>query len=391
MRQKIYIESMGCVRRALDSDKFAHYFTVNGLAVTKKAQKADYILFITCAFRKIEEDYAIKRIRELSKYKARLIVGGCLQGVNEKRLYQNFTGFTFTTSDNKQIDNLFPDFKIKFSQVLDSNFLYPKSKLRLLLQYFFAIRLDFSYLKRLKILWERKYSGHYHYLRISWGCEDQHCTYCSIWRAIGKLKSKPIEVCLREFKKLLEDGYKKIILVADNLGIYGLDINLTLPDLLSRFLETDGDYDIHLEELHPFWLITYLDKLIPLFLRGKIKSIICPIQSGNDRILQLMNRRHNRLQLKDALLKIKEIYPKLKLYTTIIVGFPSESELEFEETLDFTQEIGFELVYIFGYSKNPHITNTAIIQQEIPEDIIKIRVDKAIKFYKKHKIACAIA
>jgi len=391
MRQGIYIEHMGCARRALDANKFAHYFVVNGLTVTKNPKQADYILFITCAFRRIEEDYAIIRIRELNRYKARLIVGGCLQGVNEKRLYQNFTGLTFPVSDNEHIDELFPDFKIKFSQIPDSNFVYPKSKFRVLLQYFFAIRLDFSYLKRLKICWEKRASGHCHYLRISWGCADQHCTYCLIWRAVGKLKSKPVEVCFTEFKKLLENGHKNIILVADNLGIYGLDINRTLPDLLTKLLEIDGDYNIHLEEFHPFWLIKYLDRLISLLLRDKIRSIICPIQSGNDRILQLMNRGHNKFQLKDALQKIKKIYPKLKLHTTIIVGFPSESELEFEETLDFTQEIGFELVYIFGYSKNPYITNPVIIKQEVPEEIIKIRVNKAIKFCKKHKIACAIA
>ena len=118
---------------------------------------------------------------------------------------------------------------------------------------------------------------------------------------------------------------------------------------------------------------------------------ICPVQSGKDRILKLMNRGHNIFQLEDALIKIKNLCPKLKLFTTVIVGFPSESETEFEETLNFIQKINFELVYIFGYSKNPFLTNSQIMSQETPEDIIKIRTNKAIKFCKKNRIACAIA
>jgi tRNA-2-methylthio-N6-dimethylallyladenosine synthase len=391
MGERVYIEHNGCTRRAVDASKFANYFTANRVAVTKSPKKADFILFITCAFRRFEEDYAIRRIRELGRYGARLIVGGCLKGVNEDRLYKNFRGFAFTASNNEHIDALFPDFKIKFNQIPDSDFAYPRSKFRTILQYFCAVRFDFSYFKRLKICLERRVSGRYRYLRIGWGCSDQHCTYCLIWRAVGKLKSKPIEACLAEFRGILENGYKNIIVIADNLGIYGLDIKLTLPDLLTEFLKVEGDYNIELEEFHPFWLIKYLDRLAPLLLRDKIRSILCPVQSGNDRILSLMNRGHNKFQLKEALLKIKNINHKLKLYTTIIVGFPSETEAEFKETLDFIRAMDFDLVYIFGYSKNPHITDPVLREQEIPEDIINFRVNKAIKFCKKNKIACAIA
>ncbi|HTZ10790.1 MAG TPA: radical SAM protein [Candidatus Margulisiibacteriota bacterium] len=389
--QSIYIEHMGCSRRGLDASKFDKYFTANGFLVARSPKKADYILFVTCAFRKIEEDYAIKRIRELSRYNSRLIVGGCLKGVNEARLHESFKGLSFTTFNIERVDELFPDFRVKFKEISDSDFAYPKSKFRAFVQYFYAIRLDFSYFKRLKICWERRASGRYRYLRVAWGCTGEHCAYCLIWRAVGELKSKTAEECLREFKGILGKGYKDIILAADNLGIYGLDINLTLPDLLVKLLEIDGDYNIHLDEFHPFWLIQYLDRLVPLLLRDTIKSIICPVQSANDRILKLMNRRHSKAQLAEALLKIKKINPGLKLSTTIIAGFPSESEEEFEETLNFIGEINFELVYIFGYSRNPFLKTPEIISREIPEDIIRMRTHKAIKFCKKHRIACAIA
>jgi len=390
-RQRVYIEHNGCSRRALDARKFENYFRANGLLVTKNPRWADHILFVSCAFRKIEEDHAIKRIQALSRYRAKLIVAGCLKGINEKRLRENFQGFAFASSNNENIDMLFPDFKIKFQDMPDCNVLYPRDKLQSISQYFFAIRPDFSYFRRLKVCLERRVSRRARYLRIASGCTGEHCRYCMIWRALGELKSKPPDDCVREFRDMLTQGCKKVILVADNLGIYGLDIKMTLPDLLKRLLEIGGNCHIDLEEFHPFWLIKYLDEVVPLLRQGKIKSVLCPIQSANDRILKLMNRRHDRPQLKEALRKIREAAPRLKLYTTIIIGFPSETESEFEETLAFLREGAFELVYIFGYSKNPYLTDPDLISREIPQEVIGARINKAIRFCKRHRIACATA
>jgi len=378
---------MICSRRALDAKRFESYFLANGFVITNSPKKADFILFMTCAYTKIKEDWALKIIQELSRYKAQLIIGGCLKGINEERLYRNFKGFAFIPPNNETIDELFPDFKIKFKDIPDSNIPYPIKKLRSLRSYFFILKTDFSFLKRLKIYMESNFFRRYCYLRIGWGCIDPHCTYCKIWRAVGKLRSKPIDICLAEFKRALENGYRNIVLDADNLGAYGLDINLTFLDLLSRLLEEKGDYKIEIRDFHPFWLIKYLDGLISFLRLGKIRLFQCAIQSGNNRILKLMKRRHNKVQIKEALQKIKDAYPKIKLHTHIMVGFPSETEAEFEETLDLIREIDFDVVSIFGYSKNPYILDPEIVNHEIPREIIEKRINKAAKFCRKHRIA----
>jgi len=208
---------------------------------------------------------------------------------------------------------------------------------------------------------------------------------------VGKLKSKPIETCLTEFQDILESGCKKIMLVAENVGAYGLDINTTFPELLTQLLGIEGDYKIEIEELHPIWLIKYWDKLVPLLGLGKIKLIVCPIQSGSDRILKLMNRQHDKLKMKNTLIKMKNIYPGLQLNTIIIIGFPSETEKDFQETLDIVKEIGFGLVVILGYSKNPYLIDPELIKREIPQKVIRAREKKAVEFFKKNKIICSTA
>ncbi|MFC2048816.1 radical SAM protein [Elusimicrobiota bacterium] len=387
--KKIYIEHMGCVRRALDATKFKNYFLSNNCMIVNKPQKADYLLFITCAYRKINENHALKRIQELKEYEGELFVGGCLPGIDGKQLYQNFKGISFSASDNEYIDNIFPDFKIKFIDLPDANLLYPRSILQIIRQYLFTFRPDLSYFKKVKDYLEKRIFLKYYYLRIAWGCIDQHCSYCVIWRGIGRLRSKPAAVCLKEFKEAIKQGYKKFIIVADNPGAYGLDINTTFTDILKKLLEVNGNNKLAIEGLHPFWLIKYADELIPLFQSGKICSLLSPAQSGNNRILTLMNRRHNIEQFKEILLKIRKASPKLKFHTHIMVGFPSETEEEFKETLQLVKELKTDLVEIFGYCDSPGIADPGLLKQRLSEELIKERTKTAIKFMVKNKIPCA--
>jgi len=387
MHEKIYIEYMGCPQRALDARRLADYFFKNGVLVSKNPKNSDYILFITCACKKNDEDIAVKRIKELNKYKAKLIVGGCLKAINKKRLEGFFQGPTITTSDIDQIDQLFPHFLEKFREIPDTNQPYPRNKLQLLRLFLGSLRWDFSFIKPVVDYLKRKSSKKYWFIRAAWGCIREHCTYCSVWKAVGELRSKPLDDCIREFKEGLRRGYTNILFSADNLGAYGLDINLTLPDLLKQIVATEGNYGVELENCHPRWIIKYLDDLLPILTSGKIKLIRCAIQSGHSRILSLMKRGHTSEQIKKSLLKIKGIYSPIKLHTQIIIGFPSETEPEFEETLSCVKEIGFKLVFISGYCRSPGLGNINLIKQEISQDVIKQRINKAMKFFKKNKIA----
>jgi len=390
-KKSIYIEANACPRRHLDATKHESYFKINGFKIQKSPKKADYILYFSCAFRKTAEDSAIERICQLSKYKGELIVGGCIKGIAGKRLKEHHDGFSFTPYESGKIDELFPEFKTKYADVPDANIYYPNKFSQMIKTYIFTFRIDFNYFKRALNYFFRRVIKKNYYLRIADGCVKQHCTYCVIWRAIGDLRSKPMDKCVAEFKKAIKSGYKKIILCADNLGAYGLDVNLTLPDLLRELLTIKGDYAIDIEEIHPQWVIKYADEISSFVKSGKIKMISSSIQSGNDRIIKLMNRRHNKEEFKNALQKIRAAYPKIMIYTQILVGFSSETEEEFEETLEFVKEQNFSLVQVYGYSQNPYITSKEILSKNVPEEIINRRVNDGIKYFKKHKVTCATA
>ncbi len=382
-----------CAGRTLDARRFERYFLLNGFKIAKSPTNSDYILFLACAYKKNIEDMAIKRIREFSNYKSRLIVGGCLKEINRRILNENFNGESFVTSNNEYVDELFSDFKIKFKNLPDANILYPErifQKLKRVCSFSHNARLSLSFLKRVLIyLKEKTPLFKPYYIRICKGCIDIHCAYCTIWRAVGKLHSKSIESCFEEFNNALKRGYRRVILVGDNVGAYGMDMNETLPNLLKKFTAKDGNYELQLDYLHPMWVIKYIDDLIAISKSGRIRVINCPIQSGNNRILKLMNRNHDIYRLKEALSELKKIYPRLKLYTHIIVGFPSETEEEFKDTLHVIKEMRFESVQIFPFSKNEDMSEK-YIKQEISEQIVKERLKKAVSFFREHGISCLI-
>ena len=386
----VYIENMGCSRRALDSRRFEKYFLANGFKLARNPGRADYILFVTCSFRKILEDFAIRRIRELSQYKAKLIVSGCLPGINKKRLDDNFKGESLGTSYTDNIDALFPDFRIKFNSLADANLLYPINFLQIFKEYFFALSLDFGCFRRLKLYVKKRILKHYYYIRVAWGCIDSHCTYCKIWQAVGKYKSKSLETCLIEFTLALRNGHKNIMLIADNIGAWGVDINSSFPDLLEKLLAVKGDYNINIEDIHPYWMIKYFERIVPLLNSERIRSLLCPIQSGNSRILELMNRKHDAIELKNILLRVKQLNPGIELQTSIIVGFPSETQDEFRDTLDLVKEIGFSVVNVYGY-EDKSCVDARLLENELSKEVKQKRISEAVKFLKKNAIACAVA
>jgi tRNA A37 methylthiotransferase MiaB len=225
-----------------------------------------------------------------------------------------------------------------------------------------------------------------YYIRVCWGCVDNHCTYCSIWRAVGRLRSKPLEICLAEFRAALKKGYKKIILVGENVGAYGIDINSTLSQLLSAFVSLDGQYEIQLECLNAVWIIKYIDELATIMRTGRIKIVDCTIQSGSSRILKLMNRNYDRDLLRESLRRLREAWPSLRLHTHIMVGFPSETEQELEETLSIIKEFKFSLVQVFPFTQNDNLPRE-YLQWLIPPDFIMARMEKTAKFLRRHRIA----
>ncbi|MFH1061635.1 MAG: radical SAM protein [Candidatus Omnitrophota bacterium] len=390
-KTKVYIEYSGCPNRGIDATRFEHYFMQNGCRVIKSPGLAEHILYISCAFSQDREDRAIKRIKELDKYRGRLIVAGCLKGINKKRLDENFKGLSLVTADHNDIDILFPEFKVGFSAVKDGNNIYRFNLLRFLKENLFVFRFDLNFIKRVLFYFRRRDVRNYCYIRIASGCEKEHCRFCVIWQAIGALRSKHISICLNELQLAVKKGIKTIVLTANNSGAYGLDINSSLPELLKAILSVEGDFRIEIEDLHPVWLIRYADELALLIRSGKISVLHCPVQSGSDRMLGFMNRRHTKAELKDAWKKLKSAWSELQINTHILVGFSTETADDFRQTLALLRDIRPGLVHIHGYSINQHIRDTEVLDNVVSPAVIHGRLQEAIRFCRKNKIVCSLA
>lgn len=175
-------------------------------------------------------------------------------------------------------------------------------------------------------------------LRISEGCLG-NCSYCTIKKAIGRLKSKPESVILTELKAALLKKQYHININSSDSGSYGLDIDSNLPKLLNAILNENKKIIIeYIQDLHPFWIIRYKEEMLRLVGTKRIKSILSAVQSWNKRILKLMNRYIDLEEFNEIMNRMKEIYPHLRLRTQVIVGFPTETEEEFEDTVAFIKK-----------------------------------------------------
>jgi tRNA A37 methylthiotransferase MiaB len=400
---KAFIYTSSCERRKLDAKRIRTYLIKNGYTIINRPDNADIIIFIGCAVLDKPTDISLKKIKEFQKYNAELIVAGCLPAIESDALSKIFNGKILITEDlNKypeKLDQIFYKNKIPFRDIGDENTFFRnininniydsisyyigkidvfnkinyKIKMYILKQIFgeiyvlyrFLIKQDFSY-----------------QIRVSWGCPEK-CSYCSINKAIGSLQSKTIDQCIKEFKKGLTLGYKNIVLTGDNVGAYGIDIDKSFTGLLDKITDIPGNYNIMILNFHPRWVIRYIDNLEKILIKNKITCIDIPIQSGNERILKLMNRYSDIEKIKDTCIRIKKITKqKLILGTDIIIGFPTETEKEFNDTLNFIKEVDFHIGTAIKYSCKIG-TKAENIKEKVNEKEINKRFNFAKKYLKK--------
>ncbi len=399
--KKIYLfyNESYCIRRSLDSQKIYEYLVENDYTVVNNPSDADIILFITCASLDSSTNFSLAKIKEFKKkYNAELIVGGCLPGINQKELREIFNGRTLCTKDIDNIQSILPGEKIQFNQLDDANKTKqftmnssPRTYLKNILSNSHTIEKFYRRFKShiIKNIYGKD-SRFYRWsirrnqlfiIRVSWGC-NSNCAYCGIKNAIGPVKSKSLNVCVNEFKKGLKHGYKEFVINADDVGAYGIDINSSFAELLERLISIDGKYEISILDLSPRWIVKYNERLNDIFKKGKISRVDIPIQSGNTRILKLMNRYPNVEQLKKIIDSFKKSYPPLIVDTRLIVGFPSETKEEFIDTINLIKNIGFSSGYIYPYSLKSG-TEAEKIEPKISQKEIKKRVKLAKKILTK--------
>jgi threonylcarbamoyladenosine tRNA methylthiotransferase MtaB len=185
-------------------------------------------------------------------------------------------------------------------------------------------------------------------LKIEEGC-DQFCTYCIIPYARGKVRSMPLAQVIAEFKSLLRAGFKEVVVSGIHLGAYGKDIGVTLNEALSAILQIDGEFRIRLGSLEP---TDFTAELIATIINHPkvCQYLHIPLQSGCDRILKMMNRNYNLAYYTELMENLRKNNPRLAIGTDLIVGFPGETEADFDSSCTFVTEMAFSRIHVFRYS-----------------------------------------
>jgi len=372
--KKVYIYNTNkrCLENALDTGRIREYFHQNSWLKTDNPKKADLIVVNTCAYNQFREDQSIKSLSNYLDLKPsdKILVCGCLPEINSKRLKSVFDGKSIPPKNIDTINEFIGAKKElnKFdNNKLDTTDFYYTIRSRILI-YLSSLYAEFSSSKSTKK--PKAISGVYRkntfYIKIAEGCLG-NCSYCAIKNARGRVRSRPMQDILQEFKNGKKSGHNHFVLLGEDTGAYGLDINTSFVDLLKELLLTQGSYNIGINNLNPNWLIKYDEDLTKQFKSGKISSILIPLQSGNNRILNLMNRNYNVEEFRRAYKTIRKEVPGMMINTHIMVGFPSETESEYKDSVAILNNLKFDNVATFKYTNRPGTKASTMIHQLTPK------------------------
>ncbi|MGN0499053.1 MAG: tRNA (N6-isopentenyl adenosine(37)-C2)-methylthiotransferase MiaB [Acutalibacteraceae bacterium] len=334
-----YIRTYGCQQNVADSETIKGMLSSMGYGFTDTPENADFILFNTCAVREHAEDRvfgnvgAIKAIKR--KHPTTLIaLCGCMMEQEHiaKRIYKSFpfVGLVFGTHCLHE----FP--KLLYNSLLTGKRQFVRNNDDLLVH------------EGMPKLRDGQFKA---WLPIMYGC-DNFCSYCIVPYVRGRERSRKSEDVLKEAKALIESGYKDITLLGQNVNSYGkgLDEDITFAQLLKKIDAIDGDYVLRFMTSHPK---DCTKELIDTIAESRHISthLHLPFQSGSNRILKQMNRRYTREKYLEIVNYAKEKIPSVSLTSDIIVGFPGETEEDFQDTLSLIEEVGFTSLFTFIYSK----------------------------------------
>jgi MiaB/RimO family radical SAM methylthiotransferase len=381
LNKRVFILTNGCPENRIDSSRIQEFFKQNNFKISNRIECADIIIFNTCALTQDCEEASIKiieEIKKISKPSAKLIVCGCLAKINSKRLRSVYQGPIFGSDELEELDKIFKPWKK--SEYIYANYLIRKT--RWFNKYNWSteklksggLAIVIKILERFRDKRDRTLNicgQNVFCIKICSGCLG-NCSFCAVRLSRGKLKSKPIAIVINEFEEGLKKGYTDFALLGTETGAYGKDFDTNLVVLLKELLTRKGDYKISLRNMHPKYLIEMLPELREIFASEKISFIACSPESGNNRILDLMNRGYNIEDFKQAISILNKEFPQIKIRTQFIVGFPTETEKEFQDTMRLIDGLHFDFIeaYVFQTRKG---TKAATMTGHVPEKIKQAR------------------
>lgn len=357
---KILFISLGCDKNLVDTEVMLGLLNKRGYTFTDDETMADVIAINTCCFIGDAKEESINTILEMAEYKTNgkckaLVVAGCLAQRYKDEIQKEIPevdAIVGTSSFDKIVD------------VIDS-VLAGKNE---------NVLLDVNRLPEVNNGRVVTTGGYYSYLKIAEGC-DKYCTYCIIPKVRGHYRSIPMEKIIESAKELVAKGVKEINLVAQETTLYGTDLygKKSLPTLLRELCKIDGLYWIRILYCYPEEITQELVEVM------KEEDKICnyldlPIQHASDTILKKMGRKTNKAELKEKIAMLRKEIPDIVLRTTLIAGFPGETDEQHEEVLEFIDEMEFDRLGAFAYSPEED-TPAANMPDQIDEEVKEDRRD----------------
>lgn len=354
---KILFISLGCDKNLVDTEVMLGMLASRGYEMTNDEQEADIIVINTCCFIHDAKEESIQNILEMAEYKKNgnakaLIVTGCMAERYRQEILDEIP----------EVDEVLGT--TAYDRILDAVDAALAGQHEVMTADLNALPLPET--KRLVTT-----GGHFAYLKIAEGC-DKHCTYCIIPKIRGNFRSVPMERLLKEAQDLAEQGVKELILVAQETTLYGKDLygEKSLPKLLRELCKISGIRWIRILYCYPEEIT---DELIQVM---KEEPKIChyldlPIQHANNTILKRMGRRTSKQELIDIVQKLRKEIPDICLRTTLITGFPGETQEQHEEVMEFIDTLEFDRLGAFTYSPEedtPAATFEDQIDEEVKED-----------------------
>lgn len=363
---KVGLISLGCAKNLVDSEMMLGLFKCSNIEICNKPEESDVIIVNTCGFIEDSKVEAINTILEMvevkNKYHNKLVVTGCL------------------------VERYKEDLEVEIPEVDAWVAIRDYAKFGAILSSLFDTNLPTSLSPTMRLLTTPKYWA---YLRISDGC-DNRCTYCAIPLIRKGHKSRDYQGILDEAKILANQGVKELVLISQDTTRYGRDINndkSLLPSLLEDLVKLNKFDFIRFLYLYPdeiqddlLDVVSKYDTITPYF--------DVPIQHASSKVLERMNRRGNKEFLIDLFKKVRDKVPNAILRTTLIVGFPGETDKDFQELIDFIKEVKFDKLGVFKYSPEDG-TISATFEDQIDENIKSKRYIEVVKTQEKIALECS--
>ena len=354
-RKGAFIMTFGCQQNEADSERIAGMAKAMGYEMLSSPENAHLIVVNTCAIREHAELKALSIIGQYKHIKQKnpeliIAVCGCMvtqeHRVNDIKFKYPYVDFVFSTAAIHKLPQLISE-RIKKGRRI------------------YCTDEDYAVVEGLPIHRESNYRA---WVSIMYGCNN-FCTYCIVPYVRGRERSRRKEEIFKEVSQLVADGYKDITLLGQNVNSYGKDMcfDYDFADLLDELAQIDGDYVLHFMTSHPKDATI---KLVDVIAKNPriAKQFHLPLQSGSDRILKAMNRHYQMDKYFDIVDYMKEKIPDIVITSDIIVGFPGETEEDFEGTLNALRRVRYDMIYSFIYSPRKG-TPAAEMPEQVPQSL----------------------